>query len=86
MMFQHPKTYAYSMWAETFDEIYQAMPVRTIEQQEAVPRMQGLQKYLQTFTQHNWEDIEKMHVFLDELDRRRSTNWRKLFPYLDISK
>jgi len=86
MMFQHPKTYAYSMWAETFDEIYQSMPVRTIEQQEAVPRMQGLQKYLQTFTQHNWEDIEKMHVFLDELDRRRSTNWRKLFPYLDISK
>jgi hypothetical protein len=85
-MFQHPKTYAYSMWADTFDQIYQAMPTRTQEQQEAIPRMQGLQKYLQTFTQHNWEDIEKVHVFLDELDRRRSTNWRNIFPYLDISK
>lgn len=85
-MFQHPKTYAYSMWAETFDRIYQAMPTRTIEQQEAIPRMQGLQRYLQTFTEHSWEDVQKLKVFLDELDRRRSTDWRKVFPYLDISK
>lgn len=85
-MFQHPKTYAYSMWAETFDRIYQAMPCRTPEQQEAIPRMQGLQKYLQTFDQHNWSDIKKVHVWLDELDRRRGTNWRNLFGYLDISK
>lgn len=85
-MFQHPKTYSYSTWAETFDGIYRAMPTRTLEQQEAVPRMQGLQRYLQTFTEHSWEDIQKLKVFLDELDRRRSTNWRKVFPYLDISK
>ena len=85
-MFQHPKTFAYSMWADTFDEIFAAMPVRTLEQQEAVPRMQGLQRYLQTFTQHDWEEIERLHIFLDELDRRRSTNWRNIFSYLDISK
>ena len=85
-MFQHPKTYAYSHWAETFDRIYKAMPTRTEEQREAIPRMQGLQRYLQTFTQHSWKDIEKLHVFLDELDRRRGTNWRNLFSYLDISK
>lgn len=85
-MFQHPKTYAYSMWADTFDRIYQAMPTRTAEQQEAIPRMQGLQRYLQTFTEHNWPDVERVHVWLDELDRRRGTNWRNLFAYLDISK
>ena len=85
-MFQHPKSYAYSMWVDTFDQVYQAMPTRTSAHQEAILRMQGLQKYLQTFRQHNWEDIEKIHIFLDELDRRRSTNWRKIFPYLDISK
>jgi hypothetical protein len=85
-MFQHPKTYAYSHWAETFEEIYKAMPTRTEEQREAIPRMQGLQRYLQTFTQHSWEDIEKVQVWLDELDRRRGTNWRNLFAYLDISK
>lgn len=85
-MFQHPKTYAYSHWAETFEEIYKAMPTRTEEQREAIPRMQGLQRYLQTFTQHSWEDIQKVQVWLDELDRRRGTNWRNLFAYLDISK
>jgi hypothetical protein len=85
-MFQHPNTYAYSMWEKTFDQIYKAMPSQTGNHQEAVQRMQGLEKYLQTFTEHNWKDINKLHVYLDELDRRRSTNWRNLFPYLDISK
>jgi organic radical activating enzyme len=85
-MFQHPKTYAYSTWSETFDRIFKAMPNRTSSQQEAILRMQGLQKYLQTFPTHNWEEIEKLHVYLDELDRRRSTDWRKIFAYLDISK
>lgn len=86
LIFQHPKTFSYDMWADTFDRIYRAMPTRTVEQQEAIPRMQGHQKYLQTFKQHNWEEIENLHIYLDELDRRRSTNWRNLFPYLDISK
>jgi hypothetical protein len=74
------------MWEKTFDQIYKAMPSQTGNHQEAVQRMQGLEKYLQTFTEHNWKDINKLHVYLDELDRRRSTNWRNLFPYLDISK
>ena len=85
-IFQHPKTFAYSHWSDTFDQIFDAMPTRTIEQKEAIPRMQGLQRYLQTFNEHNWEEIAKLHIYLDELDRRRSTNWRNIFPYLDISK
>jgi hypothetical protein len=85
-MFQHPNTYAYSMWASTFEQIYKAMPDQTQNQQEAIKRMQGMEKYLQTFDNHNWEDIQKLHVYLDELDRRRSTDWRNLFPYLDISE
>lgn len=85
-MFQHPNIYAYSMWAQTFDRIYKAMPAQTDNHKEAVARMQGLEKYLQTFTNHNWKEIDKLHVYLDELDRRRSTNWRNLFAYLDISK
>lgn len=85
LMFQHPKTYAYDFWADTFDQIFSAIPTRTDSQKEVLPRMQGLQKYLQTFTDHNWEDINKLKIFLDELDRRRQTNWREVFPYLDIS-
>jgi hypothetical protein len=60
------------------------MPTRTIHQLEAIPRMQGLQKQLQISKKHNYSEIKKLHVYLDELDRRRDTNWRKIFPYLDL--
>lgn len=83
-MFQHPQTYAYSMWAETFDQIYATMPTRTLAQQEAIPRMQGLQAQLKQHQQHNYADIKKLQIYLDEIDRRRGTNWRELFAYLDI--
>ena len=83
-MFQHPNIFSYSMWEKDFEHILQAMPRDTVEQQEAIPRMQGLQQYLKTFTKHNFGMIHQLHVYLDEIDRRRSTSWRKLFPYLDI--
>jgi len=31
----------------------------------------------------NEEKILQLHTHLDELDRRRGTNWRQLFPYLE---
>jgi hypothetical protein len=60
------------------------MPRHTEAQLEAIPRMQGLQAQLRQFTQHNYKDIKKLHVYLDEIDRRRGTSWRELFSYLDI--
>jgi hypothetical protein len=48
--------------------------------------MIGLQKQLQQHTKHNYKEIQKLHTYLDELDRRRNTNWRTLFSYLDINK
>lgn len=83
-MFQHPQTYAYDFWADTFEQIFQAMPLKTDQQQETVLRMKGLQAHLQQHNKHNYVDIKKLHIYLDELDRRRGTDWRKLFSYLDI--
>ena len=83
-MFQHPQTYSYDMWESVFEEIFAVMPTDTEHQREAIPRMEGLQKQLQLQKLHNYKDIRKLHVYLDELDRRRNTNWRTLFPYLDI--
>ena len=81
-MFQHPQTFAYSNWAAVFDRILDAMPKKTVHQLEAVPRMQGLQKQLQAVKETNIQDVKKLHIYLDELDRRRNTNWRKIYPYL----
>jgi len=82
-MFQHPNIYAYDFWRETFDRVFAVMPADTDEQQEAVDRLEGMRKYLEVFTHNNIEEITKLHVYLDELDRRRGTNWRSVFPYLD---
>jgi len=83
-MFQHPQTFSYKMWESDFEKIFDAMPKDTPSQLEAIPRMQGLQKQLQMVKEHNFSDIRKLHVYLDEIDRRRNTNWRNVFPYLDI--
>jgi hypothetical protein len=85
-MFQHPKNFSYEMWEKDFDAILAAMPTDTVHQQEAIPRMIGLQKQLQQSTEHNYKEIQKLHVYLDELDRRRNTNWRTLFSYLDTNE
>jgi len=83
-MFQHPQIFSYNMWADDFKRIYQAMSTNTVHQREAIPRMQGLEQQLKQVKQHNFAEIKRLHIYLDELDRRRGTNWRAIFPYLDI--
>lgn len=85
-MFQHPKNYKYKCWEQDFVKIFDALPKNTPEQLEVIPRMQGIQAQLQQSTQNNIEEIKKLHIFLDELDRRRNTNWRSVFPYLDLDE
>ena len=48
--------------------------------------MNGIQQQLQQHKQHNFSEIQRLHIYLDELDRRRNTNWRSIFPYLDINE
>ena len=60
------------------------MPTDNISQQEAIPRMIGLQRRLQNTCRQDPIQIAKLHAYLDELDRRRSTDWRSLFPYLVV--
>ena len=83
-MFHHPKIFAWDFWKDDFDRILAAMPTETEAQREAIPRMQGLQSLLKQTSEHDLVSIKQLHVYLDELDRRRSTNWRALFSYLDI--
>lgn len=83
-MFQHPKIFPYSFWAKDFERINKVMLQKDKLDEDAILRMSGMQKFLQTFTEYRWTEINKLHVLLDEYDRRRKTNWREVFPYLDI--
>ena len=82
--FMNPKIFSYSMWENDFNKIFEVMPTQTVEHQESVLRMQGIQKFLKEYTEHDYAEIQKMKIYFDELDRRRGTNWRALFSYLDI--
>jgi len=82
--FQHPDVFDYSLWADDFEHILKIMPTDTHSQQEAIPRMVGLQRRLQNTCKQDPIQIAKLHSYLDELDRRRKTDWQSLFPYLMV--
>jgi hypothetical protein len=76
--------FAWDFWREDFERIFAVMPTDTEDQLEARLRLSGLKKQLEQVASHNYAEIRKLHTYLDELDRRRNTDWRKVFPYLDI--
>jgi len=82
----HPEVYSYDFWQKDFNKILSSMPQNTVAQKEAIPRMQGMQKQLQQSKVNNFKEISQLHTYLDELDRRRNTNWRELFSYLIVNE
>lgn len=82
--FQHPDIFDYTMWVDDFDRILKTMKSDTVDHQEAIARMTGLQKRLQNTCRQDKDKIKQLHEYLDELDRRRNTDWRILFDYLII--
>lgn len=82
--YQHPQIFHYEMWKDDFDLILQKMQTNNPRRQEAITRMIGHKKMLQANCKQDDKKILKLHKFLDELDRRRGTNWRPLFPYLIV--
>jgi hypothetical protein len=82
--YHHPDIFDYSLWADDFDHILKIMPADNIDQQEAILRMIGLQRRLENTCKQDLGKIKQLHNYLDELDRRRGTDWRPLFPYLIV--
>jgi len=82
--FQHPDVFDYSLWADDFNRIFATMRDVSTEDKETILRMAGLQKRLQNTCRQDLTKIKQLHDYLDELDRRRGTDWRSLFPYLII--
>jgi hypothetical protein len=65
-----------------FDRLSNVMRNDTWDQQQARQRMAGLKQQLQQVKEPNLVEIRKLQTYLDELDRRRGTNWRELFPFI----
>lgn len=80
----HPKWFGWDFWQEDVARILDAMPRRNANEQESLQRLDGIFSLLRDCQQPDPEMIRRLHVYLDEMDRRRGTHWRDVFPYLDL--
>ena len=84
--FMRPEVFAYEIWKPVWEEIFKELKTDTTDQQMTVKIFTGLQDVMQTNTENNYKAIEKLHGYHDEIDRRRNTSWRTLWPELVIEK
>jgi hypothetical protein len=68
-------------FAGDMQRILALMPTTTEDQQRQREAMQGIAARLSA-SMPNPLAIEKLKRYLDQLDQRRQTNWRNLFPWL----
>ena len=81
--FMHPSAYGSNFWRDDIKKITQVMKLRNNYDQTEVEYMEGQFKEIQ-HTDPDHAEIKKLKNFLDILDQRRGTDWRKIYPYLDI--
>ena len=67
---------------EDFKTVLSLMETDTWRGGQAKQYMEGIVATIQNSV-YNKEETIKLLTYLDELDRRRNTNWRELFPWLE---
>lgn len=69
------------IFQKDFERIFELMPTNNYQEQEAVTYMKGIWTEIKSSSlDHN--ELERLKKFLNEIDRRRNTNWRELFPWI----
>lgn len=77
----NPGIFGPGFFDKDFDEILKVMPNDTWTDQYSRQMMQTLQMQCNQ-TERQPDQLIKLRVVLDELDRRRNLNWRVTFPWL----
>lgn len=79
--YMNPDIFEPGFLDEYFKQVLAVMPTDTWQQQEARKYMAGVQVQIES-AGANTQEQGKLKTYLDELDRRRNTNWRETFPWL----
>lgn len=79
--YMNPDIFPRDFFESAFDSILETMPADTWQQQEARKYMMGVRLQINA-AKENPTELKKLQVYLNELDRRRNTNWRETFPWL----
>ena len=77
-----PDIFGAGVFDEDFERIIAAMPATKPSELSAIEHMQGIIKQIQSGPR-NPIRINDLKVYLTEIDRRRGTDWRSLFPWLN---
>ena len=80
--YMHPMILGPEEFEEDFKTILSLMEADTWRGEEAKKYMEGIVATIQNSI-YNKEETVKLLTFMDEIDRRRNTNWRELFPWLE---
>jgi pyruvate-formate lyase-activating enzyme len=78
----HPTTFGAGVFDSEFEQILELMPTKTEMQRSNRAQMQGQFEFIKNSPRLP-NRIAVLKQYLDELDQRRNTNWKILFPWLD---
>jgi MoaA/NifB/PqqE/SkfB family radical SAM enzyme len=79
----HPSVFGRNFWREDFEKILNMLPKKTTRENILKNYMEGIYKSLPD-QQPDLKQVAELKHFLNQLDQRRNTNWREIYPYLDI--
>lgn len=77
----HPAVFGPGVFDDDFQKILCLMPENTHHQQSLKQHLQGLANFVKN-SNKNTKRIQILKEYLSELDHRRHTNWREVFPWL----
>lgn len=80
--YMHPTIFGSEEFKEDLARILGLMETDSWQGTHAKSYMQGIVATIENSV-YNKEEVLKLLTYLDELDRRRNTNWRELFPWLE---
>ena len=78
----HPSVFGRKFWEDDVKNILNVMPIDSERDIVACKYMEGT--FAQIPVESDQKQIKNLKNFLDQIDKRRNTNWREVYPYLDI--
>lgn len=79
--YHNPDIFGGKFWKQDFESAINEMPINNWQEQNAQKYLKGIHSQIQNSC-INPKKILQLRTHLDELDRRRGTDWRSLFPWL----
>lgn len=70
-----------AIFDQDFEQILSLMPTNSQQDRNAISYMKGISEHISSAIK-NVAESDKLQKYLDEIDRRRGTDWRQTFPWL----